>query len=1168
MRIERLVLERFGHFTDTELDLSAPEVRLHVVFGPNEAGKSTVLRAIGDLLFGIDRQTPFGFRHGYQALRIGAEIRNRDGRALAFKRRKADKNALLDWADEPLADNTLTPFLGGANRRLFEGLFGLNQEGLRAGGREMAMAQGDLGQMLFEAGSHIRGIGAVRKLFEDEADRLFRPQASKRVFNELSNAYQVARRRVEELTVRADDWERNEQALAEAIEAGENIHRRREALERRRARAERIQRILPLATDLREARAELAEVADAPDLPEDSESRYNEAMKRAAVALARLRHLEGLAEDVRREIAAIEVPERILSRAAEIEELQTQRGAVWKAAADLPKLRGEWAEVQARLEDLVRRLGWSRTAEDALAAIPSDTDMAELRRLVAEDAKLDAASQGARTQLDEAALALRATELALAAAVEPPETGVLALALEAAKARGDLETQRDKVGRDLNAASAKLRASLASLQLWNAEASALAAAPVPDISTVQRFGRDLDEAGKAFDQARERENREGAAVAEAERGLAALREQGDIPTEAAVAEVRVHRDLGWDLIRRALLDGEAVAETEIERFAPRPALARRYEQAVIEADALADRREREATRVQRHAHLTTERDQASARRVQAAEAVVTAKAALDALSGEWRAAWLAADIAPLPPREMEAWLAARARVLDEADHVSTLARDHAALEAAIDGAATALRSALTGIAPEAASEARLSTLVRYAEIALARSAQLGKSREELISRRRDQAEALAREEKRFKRAKADRQTWTEAWNVMMARLGLAPGTGPAAADTGLLLWQEVRRQADALESFDHRIRRMEEDKAVFADLVRRIVGDAAPELDQGDPTETAAELQARLQAAQDAARRTAEARKRLANHQAEIEPIRAEEADALLTLDLLRRQADCPPDRDLLDVIRRARRKAGLICRAARLEADIRNASDGLGLSEALAEAEDAEPEAIRAEIAMIKEDNAALLQEIHEIGQRQADAERTKTEMEQGRGAAAAAQDMQDAVTALEDCARRWMVLKTATFLLGQGIERFRKEQQGPLLARAGELFALLTRRSFYGFRLDYDLKDTPILIGVRADGATCPIEGMSEGTRDQLFLALRLAAVELYVGGAEPLPFVADDLFVNFDDSRTEAGLEALMTLGASTQVLLFTHHAHIAELARRKGGNAGVAVLPLVA
>ena len=48
-------------------------------------------------------------------------------------------------------------------------------------------------------------------------------------------------------------------------------------------------------------------------------------------------------------------------------------------------------------------------------------------------------------------------------------------------------------------------------------------------------------------------------------------------------------------------------------------------------------------------------------------------------------------------------------------------------------------------------------------------------------------------------------------------------------------------------------------------------------------------------------------------------------------------------------------------------------------------------------------------------------------------------------------------------------------------------------------------------------------------------------------------PLPLVVDDVLIHFDDARARAALAVLGELAASTQVLLFTHHARHVELAR---------------
>jgi uncharacterized protein YhaN len=121
-------------------------------------------------------------------------------------------------------------------------------------------------------------------------------------------------------------------------------------------------------------------------------------------------------------------------------------------------------------------------------------------------------------------------------------------------------------------------------------------------------------------------------------------------------------------------------------------------------------------------------------------------------------------------------------------------------------------------------------------------------------------------------------------------------------------------------------------------------------------------------------------------------------------------------------------------------------------------------------------------------------------------------------------------------------------------LIKRAGELFALTTEGMFVGVEADVDDKGNPVLVGKRRDDTSVAIDTMSDGTRDQLFLSFRLAHIEQYCVSAEPLPFVADDLLVHFDDARSSATLKLLSELGKTTQVLLFTHHHSIKETAQQ--------------
>jgi uncharacterized protein YhaN len=89
--------------------------------------------------------------------------------------------------------------------------------------------------------------------------------------------------------------------------------------------------------------------------------------------------------------------------------------------------------------------------------------------------------------------------------------------------------------------------------------------------------------------------------------------------------------------------------------------------------------------------------------------------------------------------------------------------------------------------------------------------------------------------------------------------------------------------------------------------------------------------------------------------------------------------------------------------------------------------------------------------------------------------------------------------------------------------------------------------------------------VDGLSEATRDQLFMALRLAAVEMHLEHVQALPFIADDLFINYDDERSQAGFEVLAELARRTQVIFLTHHDHLVPIAQRVLG-AELNVIPV--
>ncbi len=142
-----------------------------------------------------------------------------------------------------------------------------------------------------------------------------------------------------------------------------------------------------------------------------------------------------------------------------------------------------------------------------------------------------------------------------------------------------------------------------------------------------------------------------------------------------------------------------------------------------------------------------------------------------------------------------------------------------------------------------------------------------------------------------------------------------------------------------------------------------------------------------------------------------------------------------------------------------------------------------------------------------------------------------------------LRDAVERWAPLVLAETMLTDAIARFERENQPAMLRDVGQLFSKLTRSRYVGLRRKLDEQGTLVL--AEANGKSKEPNQLSTGTREQLYLAIRLAYARHYCRENEPLPLAMDDVLVNFDDERAEAALDMLIDLAQEIQVIFLTCH-----------------------
>ncbi|MCL6445484.1 MAG: hypothetical protein K6T83_18860, partial [Alicyclobacillus sp.] len=166
------------------------------------------------------------------------------------------------------------------------------------------------------------------------------------------------------------------------------------------------------------------------------------------------------------------------------------------------------------------------------------------------------------------------------------------------------------------------------------------------------------------------------------------------------------------------------------------------------------------------------------------------------------------------------------------------------------------------------------------------------------------------------------------------------------------------------------------------------------------------------------------------------------------------------------------------------------------------------------------------------------------------------AADAAQRAAAHLAEVDQHWNAyvrMELARRLLQRAIDAFRAEHESTVLELASHYFSRLTLGHYRGLTVDY-ANNMPYLFAETADARVVRVRQLSDGTRDQLFLALRLAFMEQHLRHGDPLPMIMDDILVHFDDQRAAAALDVLHELAAKTQIIYFTHQQSVAAAAKR--------------
>ena len=1149
MRIKHLHLKAFGPFTNRDLDLSKGNGKLQIIHGLNEAGKSSLLRAITNAFFGFETQCGDDFLHNYKDFCIGAELILDGGGEYAFERVKRTKNSLRKPSGETLQESELQGILG-VQRAVFLELFGLNQETLRAGGRRIVEGEGDLARSLFESGG-LASLVSIGAALNDDARALFL-KGGQRELNTLFKEIQELRAAVKSTVLHSEEYIAKETRAGEVDASLEQARARQSQLAMEHSRLLRVKGNKSELAEYDSYALDLAALGPVPDLSSGASQDRVAVSTTLHQAEERRAELQQAVEVAEAELAAIPADPPLLEFSAQIASLDVPTVNYRQQRADSPGLARRAEAALASAEHL-----WNASfpGQD-ISALETITKRVEeqaiVRQLLDQLHGIEIEEKAHRKTLRDGEEELERRSLELQALPSSTDTRVLDGIIAALPNAQELARQLQKVSREADTLSAAV--SLQSRKLmgaWKIDADILTM-DVPTAETISRYEGEFDDIAMLLRDSREKQRACGEKQSDAAFRIEQENLSGSVPTLEELLAEREVRDRGWQLIRSSAIDGQlSLADAELQYQSGTP-IADVFEGHIRVADTLADDMRANSDRVVRIAELRLQLQRADTELIQVKAEIEKFKEDESCLSAEWAQLWVALGGTPHNPREMREWSQQRDIVILRIHELNAKNREREDAVIARDNALSQLSTALIDLGePAAGKHEPLAAVVERAKTFVADRKNDREQRKDCDRRIRELEVKLPKLREQVSKDEQVRVGWQQQWDIAAGKL-----------DVNFATIGQVRQFLDKLpeivgywrdyKNLYGRVQGIEDETKQYTAKVRELLPVIADDLLLAEPDAAAAELKRRHGIAQLNAARRDELENGLRQTHANLKLQEQKKQQATDRLDVLCRAAGCSSLEELPAIEAAVITKRDLTTKLDQITRSLCR-SNSTGFGEVRTEADGVSSDFVLVHLNDVASEENTISSQIESLVEERTTI-RNALELAQDATAHAANVDgLQSKIAAARLLAERYVRLRLAGAVLERTLLRYQQKYESPLLERASELFSRLTDHRFERLTTQVSENDRKVLAAVRGgSGKLVEVDGLSDGTADQLFLALRLAAIQEHLTQSETVPCIFDDVVVNFDDGRSRTVLQVLADMARRSQILLFTHHDHIVKLA----------------
>lgn len=1146
MRFNQVNAKAYGHFTDFKLDFPSDK-SLHIIFGPNEAGKSTMLRAFRSFLFGIDHITKDSFKHQNANLRIEGTITTNDG-AYSFARKKGRNNTILPLDGSAMTDEKLQSILR-INEEFFQNLFGLDYKSLRAGGHAILTSGGNAGASIFAASSGMNHIRDVLKKIKQEEETLYKEGRAKREIDHLVEEFRKFKKEVHENSLTGTMWNELQKGKDSLQKKIDDVEAQKRDLTIKKSKLERIKRNLPLLAKRENILIELKNYESVKILPDATrEERVfleTEMNKKKSILQNATLKIQLLKDDIEKMI----IQENLFEYEGEIEKLNRQIEMYRKYSEQLPSMINNLEHTKFEAGKMLAEVFPEATLEKAEEQYKFTLQDKQTIRFLATEyqdiTQQQRTNQRERTNLT-SKIQLKKEELEKCGKNRDVPVKLREI-IEQIKSEGKIESTLHQLILEIEELQNELRLDIELLQINCSSIDDFREISMPPHETmILTFAEKYKMSDKQIVDIQNEIDFKQAELQKIEGQLRKIANR-EFLTSQDLDEARNERNQNWTLIRKTLTsDSEEVTDTQQDNF----------EKSMKHTDMVSDQLIEEAGIIGENKKLLKDKEEILVELKQLQERKTQMIQSKQQVEQDWFNICESIPLKhPFSPSEMMEWQKKFILIRQKLNKFESLNQQ----QKLVNEKVTKMKNQLCGLLLQNENDDwddtdSLETMLKQADRFCGELEENYRKTLSITEAITENEQLLKVESRTKHQLDALLSEWAEKWEKAIDRFPINRDIMPNIVIEIINKLDNFFTSIDAIKKENDQII---ESKTFLVEMeknAKRCAKKVQPELCEKDVETIVGSLYAMLTTGKENATILKEKNRQLYAENMVLQDTKNELMVLENRLQELLAQTNCTTIDELIELEHKSTQMSMLKGQHTEIENRLLEDGSGLQIEQLLEEAKGVESDVITSDYESINLKIQTLETELKQYYQEFGVVQKEYDETNEGNSIAAldAAERKERILEEIRKKTEEFILLRLSSVVLSKGIDRFRELNQGPIVRRASSIFAQITLGSFIDVIVDFDDKDQLVFKGIRPNGEYVQVEGMSDGTQDQLYLALRIASIEHFVMNHEPIPFIVDDILVHFDDERSKETLKVLAELGKKTQIIFFTHHQKLLHLA----------------